>query len=78
MSYVRHHRPPADSNDAPMCIYLRSKAIYVTGQRDPGHHDEDGSHFCWCNRTQREVGPDSLPAARSQCTPDRDCYQLTR
>jgi hypothetical protein len=81
MSYIRKHLPPtepAEPSDAATCIFLRSKAIYVTGEREPGHHDEDGSHFCWCNQTQRHSGPDGLPVLRSQCTPARACYQLTR
>ncbi len=78
MSYVRHHVPNNETSRTPVCIYLRSKAIYVTGDRQADHRDEDGSHFCWCNQTQREVGPDGLPVLRTECTPTRDCYRLTR
>lgn len=66
--------------DQPACIYLRSKAIYVTGDIDPKHLDEIGSHefACWCNRTQHSVGPDEGFVDRRSCVPQRECYQAAR
>ena len=60
------------------CIYLRSKAIYVTGSLDnPEHPDEDSSHTCWCNLTQHVLGPDQCEVGRSECRPGRQCFRET-
>jgi len=62
----------------PACIYLRSKAMYVTGQMNPEHIDEVGSTaHCWCNQTQHVVGPDRAAVSRPACVPGRDCFRAT-
>jgi len=60
----------------PICIHLRSKAIYVTGElKNPEHPDEEGSHYAWCNLTQHVKGPDRNDCDRCSCTPGRKCYK---
>lgn len=62
----------------PACVYLRSKAMYVTGSvKNPAHPDEEGSQYCWCNQTQRVMGPDQQPVNRCDCVPGRECYRET-
>jgi hypothetical protein len=59
----------------PACIHLRSKAMYVTGDiKNPNHPDEEGSQYCWCNKTQHVVGPDQVQVERCSCVPGRECY----
>lgn len=60
----------------PPCIYLRSKAIYVTGDPDPQSEQELGStrFNCWCNKTQHVIGPDQLLVERTECIEGRDCF----
>lgn len=61
--------------DQPACVYLRSKAMYVTGELDPTHADEIDSHsHCWCNLTQHGVGPDEKRVERAACIAGRKCY----
>ena len=77
MSYQRSH----NENDVvgkPACVYLRSKAMYVTGKLQPTDEDEAGSHTCWCNRTQHSIGPDAQPVERTTCIAGRECYRTTR
>lgn len=60
----------------PACRYLRSKAMYVTGDVDPTNPDEVDSHsYCWCNRTQHVIGPDEGHVVRSDCVAGRKCYE---
>jgi hypothetical protein len=72
MPYTRT-RGPLTVVDAPTCLHLRSKGMYVTGQRDPGPAIGDG--HCWCNRTQNVLGPDDALVARACCNASRTCYQ---
>jgi hypothetical protein len=69
---------PTPQVTASPCVYLRSKAIYVTGQLDPDDPDESGCHYCWCNLTQRVTGPDEAPVTLAACTPGRSCYKSFR
>lgn len=61
----------------PPCMFLRSKAIYVTGDPDPKSPDEIGStrFNCWCNKTQHVMGPDNVLVERSTCIEGRDCFR---
>ena len=59
------------------CIHLRSKAMYVIGQRDANHPDEFGVSGCWCNMTQHVFGPDNLGVGRQECVSGRECFQET-
>ena len=77
MSYQRSHNEP-NVVDKPACVHLRSKAMYVTGQLEPAHEDEGGSHSCWCNRTQHFIGPDEQVVDRTACIAGRECYRATR
>ncbi len=61
----------------PACIYLRSKAIYVTGDPDPQSYEEEGStrFNCWCNQTQHVLGPDQDLVDRKDCVVGRECFK---
>lgn len=76
MSYKRDFEGPAAVTEPP-CMYLRSKAIYVTGDPDPKTPEEAGStrFNCWCNMTQHVVGPDRILVERGTCIVGRDCYK---
>lgn len=78
MAHHRSVRP--ELSDQPVCIHLRSKAMYVTGEMNPNHVDESESHYndCWCNLTQHVFGPDQLQVAPKECNADRDCFRETR
>lgn len=63
----------------PVCAHLRSKGMLVAGivdaaQLEKGH----GHHGCWCNLTQRTVGPDDGGVEVFDCTPSRACFSATR
>lgn len=62
--------------DAPPCMFLRSKAIYVTGDPDPRTPEEaDSTRFnCWCNKTQHVIGPDQQLVERAACVEGRACF----
>jgi hypothetical protein len=65
-----------DVTDKPACVYLRSKAMYVTGEIDTTNPDEIGSTAsCWCNLTQHVVGPDQARVDRVHCVSGRKCFQ---
>lgn len=61
----------------PPCMFLRSKAIYVTGDPDPKSPEEVGStrFNCWCNKTQHVLGVDNALVERSKCVEGRGCFQ---
>jgi hypothetical protein len=62
--------------DKPACTYLRSKAMYVTGEVDTTNPDEIASNAsCWCNLTQHVFGPDEGQVDRGSCVAGRKCYQ---
>jgi hypothetical protein len=62
----------------PVCIHLRTKSMYVTGEiRNPDHPDEAGSQHCWCNLTQHVIGPDDQHVDRRACTDGRGCFRET-
>lgn len=62
----------------PPCIYLRSKAMFMTGEmNNPAHPDEAGSHYCWCNLTQHVFGPDAEFVDRPDCVEGRPCFRKT-
>ena len=63
--------------NTPVCIHLRSKAMYTTGERDTDHPDEVGSHYCWCNLTQHVIGPDQVDVDRTTCNATRKCFRQT-
>jgi len=74
MPFVKHF-DESKPDRQPICIHLRSKAIYVTGElKNPEHPDEEGSHHAWCNLTQNVRGPDRRPCDRCACTSGRKCY----
>ena len=75
MPYERTFEEP-NAARPPACRYLRSKAMYVTGDVDPTNPDEVDSHsYFWCNRTQNVVGPDEGDVDRVECAAGRKCYE---
>ncbi|HIM29044.1 MAG TPA: hypothetical protein EYG57_05755 [Planctomycetes bacterium] len=75
MAFTKNYDEPAPVEHQP-CIFLRSKAIYVTGELcNPDHPDEAGSQYCWCNLTQHVMGPDDQDVCQLDCSPDRPCYK---
>lgn len=68
-----------DEEEGPLqivCRHLRSKAIYVAGQMEPGIEQETmGSGHCWCNHTQHILGPDDALVERRGCNSGRTCYE---
>ena len=75
MSYQRSFSEPKVVLPPP-CMYLRSKAIYVTGNPDPQSESEEGStrFNCWCNKTQHVMGPDNVLVDRTACVDGRACF----
>ena len=75
MAHKRTFDQPEMTSEPP-CLHLRSKAIYTTGNPDPDDPTEVGTHRydCWCNKTQRVVGPDDILVHRLQCIDGRGCY----
>ncbi len=75
MSYQRKFEGQPTSL-LPVCMNLRSKAIYVTGNPDPQCKAEEGStrFNCWCNKSQHVMGPDNQLVDRNACTEGRECF----
>ncbi len=75
MPYQRSFDEPSVT-DKPACVYLRSKAMYVTGEVDTTNPDEiDSNASCWCNLTQHVVGPDDSGVDRLACIDGRKCFK---
>ena len=78
MAYQKERDMPDPVTETP-CVFLRSKAIYVTGEFTPNHDDEEGGNdYCWCNMTQHVLGPDGKDVNQRQCIPGRECFRRTR
>jgi len=60
--------------DAPVCRFLRTKALDVYGQQTPDAYVTSGSAGYQCLRTQFVTGPDTRPCLPEDCQPDRDCF----
>lgn len=76
MAYYREDPESLPVVDFPPCQHLLSKAMFVTGEVDPGQEEEiqHGEH-CWCGMTQGALGPDGQLADRRECSPQRSCYR---
>lgn len=62
--------------EGPSCMHLRSKGMYVTGKMAPVKEiDGAGDGYCWCNLTQKGMGPDAEIVERHACSSVRACYQ---
>ncbi len=59
-----------------LCQHLRSKAMYVHGDRELAVI-QSGTGHCWCNLTQNVRGPDSQLVDRVGCDVRRPCYQAS-
>ena len=58
------------------CRHLRSKGMYVTGTMNPRVDDGAmGDGYCWCNKTQHQLGPDDQFVNREACDNQRPCYE---
>jgi hypothetical protein len=78
MAYSRTRDLPQITE--PVCAHLRSKAMIVEGVTDPAQLDlRNHNHSaCWCNLTQRPVGPDDNSVDVFGCTASRTCFSATR
>lgn len=60
----------------PACMHLRSKGMYVTGKLAPTREEDGmGDGYCWCNMTQKVLGPDSEMVERGLCVDGRACFE---
>ena len=76
MPFKRDFDPELDVIGQPACAYLRSKGMYVTGEMDPAaDFEQHGDGYCWCSRTQAQMGPDNEVVERHLCNISRTCYQ---
>lgn len=58
------------------CLHFLSKGMFVSGQLEPTHELHGmGDGHCWCNLSQRALGPDQVLVSRTECRPGRACYQ---
>ncbi|MGE0607392.1 MAG: hypothetical protein AB7O62_09885 [Pirellulales bacterium] len=55
------------------CQHLRSKGMYISGERDLGNMPI-GDGNCWCGKTQQVLGPDDQLVGRDRCSSARRCY----
>ena len=71
--------PAEPKVNAPPCIHLRNKAMYLRGTvgDTDNYPEETNVPYCWCNQTQHFVGPDNQYVTRQQCVPGRECYKET-
>lgn len=58
-----------------LCRHLRSKGMYTGGYHavDPHALPFNATNW-WCDRTQKELGPDDCPCDGGRCGPGRACY----
>jgi len=55
------------------CKHIRSKEMYY--ESDPADGDQYSGGVYWCAKTHETFGPDGEPVERSECTPDRACFE---
>ena len=78
MSFVKSYDELGPSRRHPICIHLRSKGMFVTGEiKNLDDPDEAGasSQHVWCNLTQNVQGPDRGDCHGYRCIPGRECYR---
>ena len=76
MPFVKNYDELEPAGRHPVCIHLRSKSMYVTGEiKNPEDPDGAGSHHVWCNMTQNVTGPDRKDCVGNRCIPGRRCYR---
>jgi hypothetical protein len=57
-------------------MHLRSKGMYVSGKLAPNPEEDGmGDGYCWCNLTQKVLGPDNEMVERGLCLEGRQCYE---
>jgi hypothetical protein len=50
--------------------------MYVTGKLAPTREEDGmGDGYCWCNMTQKVLGPDSEMVERGLCVDGRTCFE---
>lgn len=59
----------------PACRHLRSKQYYMDYSGHASGMDSGVPVSCWCLKTMKPVGPDSLSVTQDECTPDRECFE---
>ena len=55
------------------CKHMRSKEMYY--QSDQRDGDEYSGGIYWCAKSHETFGPDGGAVQRSECTPDRACFE---
>lgn len=66
---------PNPSLPEPLCRYLSSKKLMVTGALATTSEDVlDRSQHCWCEQTFKAIGPDGELAWPEDCTKARSCF----
>lgn len=73
MARSKSRYAPTVNND--LCRHLRCKGMFTGGYHavDPHALPFDATNW-WCDRTQKELGPDDLPCDGRQCTRERRCH----
>ncbi len=66
---------PRPELDAPVCRFLRTKALHVYGQDTPDAFSTSRSSSYHCLRTQFVTGPDAAPCVPEDCQPGRRCFE---
>lgn len=61
------------SNNLFTCKHLRSKEMYYQADQRDGDQYSGGAY--WCAKNHESFGPDGGVVERSECTPDRTCFQ---
>jgi hypothetical protein len=59
----------------PTCKHLRSKQYYMDFSEHASGMDSGVTVPCWCLKTMKPVGPDSLSVTKDECTPERECFE---
>lgn len=71
-------KPNLNVIQPPVCRHLLSKGMFITGLLNPADDPVApmGDGYCWCNRNQRQFGPDGGVVDRETCTPSRSCFEF--
>lgn len=54
------------------CKHIRSKEMYYQSDQVDGDAYSGGVY--WCAKSFQSFGPDGAAVERSECTPDRTCF----
>jgi hypothetical protein len=74
---MAQHTSPLNVVCQQACRHMLSKGMFLTGLINPLEND-DAPHddgYCWCNRTQGQLGPDARTVDHASCQEGRTCYE---